>query len=127
MASICLGESGGTTVAGTLIAAHAAGINVFATGGIGGVHRQPAYDISADLPELSQRPVIVVCAGAKAILDIPVSKPKTLGGGGSSLLFSAKTLYLNKTSQSIYRKKQQENIRRHPAFVMLRHQSVSSP
>jgi len=67
------GESGGTTVAGTLIAAHSAGIKVFATGGIGGVHRQPAFDISADLPELSQRPVIVVCAGAKAILDLPAT------------------------------------------------------
>ncbi len=67
------GESGGTTVAGTLIAAHAAGIQVLATGGIGGVHRQPAFDISADLPELSQRPVIVVCAGAKAILDLPAT------------------------------------------------------
>lgn len=67
------GQSGGTTVAGTLIAAHAAGIKVFATGGIGGVHRQPAFDISADLPELAQRPVIVVCAGAKAILDLPAT------------------------------------------------------
>ena len=65
--------SGGTTVAGTLIAAHAAGIQVFATGGIGGVHRQPAYDVSADLPELARRPVIVVCAGAKAILDLPAT------------------------------------------------------
>ncbi|MEN8173199.1 MAG: pseudouridine-5'-phosphate glycosidase [Chloroflexota bacterium] len=67
------GESGGTTVAGTLIAAHNVGIQVFATGGIGGVHREPAYDISADLPELAQRPVIVVCAGAKAILDLPAT------------------------------------------------------
>lgn len=66
-------ESGGTTVAGTLIAAHAAGIPVFATGGIGGVHRSPAYDISADLPELSRTPVIVVCAGAKSILDLPAT------------------------------------------------------
>ncbi|MBL7163196.1 MAG: pseudouridine-5'-phosphate glycosidase [Anaerolineales bacterium] len=66
-------ESGGTTVAGTLIAAHAAGIQVFATGGIGGVHRQPAYDVSADLLEISRTPVIVVCAGAKAILDLPAT------------------------------------------------------
>lgn len=64
-------EDGGTTVAGTLIAAHAAGIRVFATGGIGGVHRNAPQDISADLPELSKQPVVVVCAGAKAILDIP--------------------------------------------------------
>lgn len=66
-------ESGGTTVAGTLIAAHAAGIPVFATGGIGGVHRSPAYDISADLPELARTPVMVVCAGAKSILDLPAT------------------------------------------------------
>ncbi len=65
--------SGGTTVAGTLIAAHAAGIQVFATGGIGGVHRQPAYDVSTDLHELARTPVIVVCAGAKAILDLPAT------------------------------------------------------
>ena len=66
-------ESGGTTVAGTLIAAHAAGIQVFATGGIGGVHRGQSYDVSADLPELGRTPVIVVCAGAKAILDLPAT------------------------------------------------------
>lgn len=66
-------ESGGTTVAGTLVAAHTAGIQVFATGGIGGVHRNAPFDISADLPELSQRPVVVVCAGAKAILDLPAT------------------------------------------------------
>lgn len=62
---------GGTTVAATLFAAHQAGIRVFATGGIGGVHRFPAYDISTDLPLLATTPVIVVCAGAKAILDLP--------------------------------------------------------
>jgi len=66
-------ESGGTTVAGTLIAAHAAGIRVFATGGIGGVHRGAADDVSADLPQLARRPLIVVCAGAKAILDLPAT------------------------------------------------------
>jgi len=66
-------EYGGTTVAGTLIAARLAGINVFATGGIGGVHRNAAFDISADLPELSRNPIIVVCAGAKAILDLPAT------------------------------------------------------
>ncbi len=68
--ALALGWSGGTTVAGTMVAARAAGIRVFATGGIGGVHRQPAYDISTDLPELSRTPVLVVCAGAKAILDL---------------------------------------------------------
>jgi pseudouridine-5'-phosphate glycosidase len=65
--------SGGTTVAGTIFIAHAVGIKVFATGGIGGVHRQPANDVSADLPQMSRTPVIVVCAGAKAILDLPAT------------------------------------------------------
>lgn len=65
--------SGGTTVAATLVAAHTAGIQVFATGGIGGIHRGHSFDISADLEELARRPVIVVCAGAKAILDLPAT------------------------------------------------------
>lgn len=67
------GRTGGTTVAATMIAAHLAGIKVFATGGIGGVHKgaETSFDISADLDELARTPVIVVSAGAKAILDIP--------------------------------------------------------
>ncbi|PIC32093.1 hypothetical protein B9Z55_012558 [Caenorhabditis nigoni] len=66
-------EIGGTTVASTMKIAHAAGISVFATGGIGGVHRgaDQTFDISADLQELSQTPVCVVCSGVKSILDIP--------------------------------------------------------
>jgi pseudouridylate synthase len=66
------GGLGATTVAATMIAAHMAGIAVFATGGIGGVHRgaSETFDISADLEELSTTPVTVVCAGAKSILDI---------------------------------------------------------
>ncbi|MCH2165074.1 MAG: pseudouridine-5'-phosphate glycosidase [Marinovum sp.] len=73
--AVCLaqGETGATTVAATMIAAHLAGIDVFATGGIGGVHRgaEESFDISADLRELALTPVTVVAAGAKAILDIP--------------------------------------------------------
>ena len=67
------GERGATTVAATMICANLAGIHVFATGGIGGVHRgaETTFDISADLTELSQTPVTVVCAGAKSILDLP--------------------------------------------------------
>lgn len=67
------GLTGGTTVAATMMAAHRAGIAVFATGGIGGVHRgaEESFDISADLGELARTPVTVVCAGAKAILDVP--------------------------------------------------------
>ena len=71
--AIARGESGGTTVAGTLIAARAAGLRVFATGGIGGVHRHAPFDVSADLPELARSPLVVVCAGAKAILDLPAT------------------------------------------------------
>lgn len=71
--AIAQGESAGTTVAATMMVAQLAGIKVFATGGIGGVHSgaQETFDISADLTELARTDVIVVCAGAKAILDIP--------------------------------------------------------
>lgn len=70
--AVAEGRTGGTTVAATMICAHMAGIKVFATGGIGGVHRgaEETFDISADLDELARTPVIVVSAGAKAILDI---------------------------------------------------------
>lgn len=69
---IATGGTGATTVAATMIAAHLAGIAVFATGGIGGVHKgaENSFDISADLMELAQTPVTVVAAGAKAILDV---------------------------------------------------------
>lgn len=72
-ACLAAGRTGATTVAATMIAAHLAGIGVFATGGIGGVHRgaETSFDISADLQELSSTPVTVVAAGAKAILDLP--------------------------------------------------------
>ncbi len=66
-------KNGGTTVAGTMFAAHMAGIKVFATGGIGGVHKESAFDISTDLRALAETPMIVVCAGAKAILDLPAT------------------------------------------------------
>ena len=70
---VAKGKDGATTVAATMIIAHMAGIKVFATGGIGGVHRngQDTMDVSADLDELGKTPVCVVCAGAKAILDLP--------------------------------------------------------
>jgi pseudouridine-5'-phosphate glycosidase len=66
-------EDGATTVAGTMMVAHWAGIRVFATGGIGGVHRGHPFDESTDLLELGRTPVAVVCAGAKAILDLPLT------------------------------------------------------
>lgn len=72
-ACVATGGTGATTVAATMICARLAGISVFATGGIGGVHRgaETSFDISADLPELAQTAVTVVAAGAKAILDLP--------------------------------------------------------
>jgi pseudouridylate synthase len=75
-ASLAAGGWAGTTVSATMIAAHAAGIEVFATGGIGGVHRgafggEATLDVSSDLEELARTPVAVVCAGPKAILDLP--------------------------------------------------------
>ncbi len=72
---VAKGLDGATTVTTTMIIAHMAGISIFATGGIGGVHRgaQKTFDISADLEELAMTPVTVVCAGAKAILDLPLT------------------------------------------------------
>jgi pseudouridylate synthase len=67
-------QNGATTVATTTLIAHQAGINVFATGGIGGVHRGFSADVSADLAELGRTPIIVVCSGAKAILDLPATR-----------------------------------------------------
>lgn len=73
--ALACSELGATTVAGTMVCAHLAGIRFFATGGIGGVHRgaQTSMDISADLTELSRTPVMVVCAGAKSILDLDLT------------------------------------------------------
>ena len=67
------GACGGTTVAGTMLACKHADLKVFATGGIGGVHREAPFDISADLQALATNRMIVVCAGAKAILDLPAT------------------------------------------------------
>jgi pseudouridine-5'-phosphate glycosidase len=67
------GEEGATTVAATMCVAALAGIEVMATGGIGGVHRGQPFDVSADLPELAQTRVAVVCSGAKSILDLPLT------------------------------------------------------
>jgi pseudouridylate synthase len=68
------GWDGATTVASTMWIAHRAGIRVFATGGIGGVHRGSLPDVSADLPELVRTPMIVVCSGAKIVLDLPATR-----------------------------------------------------
>jgi pseudouridine-5'-phosphate glycosidase len=66
--------NGATTVASTMWIAHRAGIKVFATGGIGGVHRGSLPDVSADLPELARTPMMVVCSGAKIVLDLPATR-----------------------------------------------------
>jgi len=71
---VARGGNGATTVASTLWVAHRAGIQVFATGGIGGVHRGSLPDVSADLPELGRTPMIVVCSGAKIVLDLPATR-----------------------------------------------------
>jgi pseudouridine-5'-phosphate glycosidase len=72
---------GATTVCGTMVLAYSAGIRIFATGGIGGVHRGHAFDVSADLEELARTPMIVVCSGAKALLDLEATRERleTLG------------------------------------------------
>lgn len=72
--AVAEGGMAATTVSATMIAAHMAGIAVFATGGIGGVHRGAPFDVSADLTELGRTPVAVVCAGPKAILDVPATR-----------------------------------------------------
>jgi pseudouridine-5'-phosphate glycosidase len=71
--AITRSASGGTTVAGTMFVAHHAGIRVFATGGIGGVHKEARFDVSTDLQALADTPMIIVCAGAKSILDLPAT------------------------------------------------------
>jgi len=72
--AVARGWNGATTVAATIWIAHRAGIQVFATGGIGGVHRGSLPDVSADLPELARTPMIVVCSGAKIVLDLPATR-----------------------------------------------------
>src|SRR5688500_16824226 len=72
--AVARGEDGATTVAGTLWIASRAGVKVFATGGIGGVHRGTLPDVSADLPELARTPMTVVCSGAKSVLDLPATR-----------------------------------------------------
>ncbi len=71
--AVARGEDGATTVAGTMAIAHMVGIRLFATGGIGGVHRGHPFDVSADLVELGRTAVCVVCAGAKSLLDLPAT------------------------------------------------------
>jgi len=72
--AVAQGWDGATTVASTAWIAHRAGIKVFATGGIGGVHRGSLPDVSADLPELARTPIVVVCSGAKFVLDLPATR-----------------------------------------------------
>jgi pseudouridine-5'-phosphate glycosidase len=81
--AVAMRRHGATTVAATMALAALAGVQVFATGGIGGVHRgaETTWDVSADLTELARTPVVVVCAGAKAILDLPATLEYLRRGG----------------------------------------------
>jgi pseudouridine-5'-phosphate glycosidase len=87
-----LGQDGATTVSGTMIIAHMAGIRVVATGGIGGVHRGHPFDISADLIELGRTPIAVICSGAKSILDLPLTLEVLETQGVPVLGFGTNTL-----------------------------------
>ena len=103
LAVLCArGEDGATTVTTTMIIAHMAGIKVFATGGIGGVHRgaETTMDISADLEELGQTPVMVVCAGAKSILDLGLTLEYLETKGVPVIGFGTKELPAFYTRQS---------------------------
>ena len=103
LAVLCArGEDGATTVTTTMIIAHMAGIKVFATGGIGGVHRgaETTMDISADLEELAQTPVMVVCAGAKSILDLGLTLEYLETKGVPVIGFGTKELPAFYTRQS---------------------------
>lgn len=97
-------ENGSTTVAATMILAHMAGIKVFATGGIGGVHRgfEESMDVSADLNEFARTPVHVVCAGPKAILDIPRTLEYLETQGVSVIGYKTKKVPLFYSSTSDY-------------------------
>ena len=104
-ALVARGADGATTVATTMIIAHMAGIRIFATGGIGGVHRgaEVTMDISADLEELAQTPVMVVCAGAKSILDLGLTLEYLETKGVPVLGYSTEELPAFYTRQSGFR------------------------
>ena len=98
-------KSGATTVAATMMLAKLAGIKVFATGGIGGVHRgaQETMDISADLDEFAKTPVNVVCAGPKAILDIPLTMEYLETKGIPVMSYKSETIPMFFTRESKYK------------------------
>lgn len=104
--TVCaMGEDGATTVAATMIIANLAGIEIFATGGVGGVHRgaETNMDISADLEELSKTPVLVVCAGAKSILDIGLTMEYLETKGVSVFGYQTNTLPAFYTRESDFK------------------------
>jgi pseudouridine-5'-phosphate glycosidase len=96
------GQSAGTTVAVTALLAHQAGIKVFATGGIGGVHREPPYDESADLIQLSRTPIVVVSSGAKSILNLPATLERLESYGVTVLGYRTERLPAFYTPSSPY-------------------------
>lgn len=103
--AVAMKKTGATTVAATMICAHLAGIRVFATGGLGGVHREAekTFDISADLQELAKTPVVVVCAGAKSILDIGLTLEVLETLGVPVIGYKTDTFPAFYSSQSQYR------------------------
>jgi pseudouridylate synthase len=102
---VAAGRTGATTVAATMIIAHMAGIRIFATGGIGGVHRGAAqsFDVSADLQELAQTPVAVVCAGAKSILDLRLTLEYLETHGVAVIGYQTDTLPAFFTRESVHK------------------------
>lgn len=102
---VASGKSGATTVAATMILAHMANIKIFATGGLGGVHRnaQETFDISADLEEFARTPVAVVCSGPKAILDIPLTLEYLETKGVSVVGYKTDVLPLFYTAKSNFK------------------------
>lgn len=105
-AAVATASDGATTVAAALVLAQRAGISVFATGGIGGVHRGGGYDESADLVELSRTPVIVVCSGPKAILDVQATAERLESLGVTVVGFRTETMpafYTPKTAIPVMR------------------------
>jgi len=125
--AVSYGLNGGTTVSGTMTIAHAAGIKVFATGGIGGVHRGNTFDISADLPTLARIPMIVVCSGAKAILNIPATRENLETNGVPILGYKTNELPAFYSIQSGIKVDRQVNNEEEIVSIALNHWKLGLP
>ncbi len=118
---------GGTTVAATLAAAHWVGIRFFATGGIGGVHYDPPYDISADLPQLARTPLLTVCAGAKAILNLDATLEYLETWGVPVVGYGTRTFPAFYSSDSPWTLRYRVDTPREAAHLMGAHWSLRMP